>query len=280
MTHVKLKNPPSNVTTYPNSMRDFLCRELKRRQIANTRYSLRAFARSLDINPSHLSKILRGQIGISEEKFTHFAKVLSVSSSLLAHLKKKEFFLREISKQGEWMERVTKQVDYIKLSLDHSHVISDWYHFAILELTRTEEFKPDIKWIQHKLGLESDEVQAAVDRLFRLKMLIIGENGSWIDNSENASNGTQDLTGDAHRELQKQILLLAIDALEEVSIKRRLQSSITLAINKKDVSKAKQNIVTFQRAFATLLQEEADVKDSVYQLSISFFPLTQDDAEL
>lgn len=50
------------------SYRDLLLDELRRRQARNVRYSLRAFARALDMDPSTLSKILRGKRALSMRK--------------------------------------------------------------------------------------------------------------------------------------------------------------------------------------------------------------------
>lgn len=270
-----LKTPELSTNDLPNSMREALQKELQRRCQVNPRYSLRAFARALEINPSHLSKILNGQIGISEDKFEHFITILKLPNTIVQHLKRRDFFLREIEKQGQWMERVEKQVEFLNLSLDQFRVMADWYHYAILELTRLADFQSDVSWIEARLGLSGTETQDAVDRLFRLNMLVKSDDGKWKDNSDHVSNGTPSGTADARRDLQKQILNLALGALDDIPVEERLQSSMTMAVSKNQIEKAKQGIVTFQRAFATLLQEESEKKDSVYKLSISFFPVTK-----
>ncbi|WP_373999224.1 TIGR02147 family protein [Bdellovibrio bacteriovorus] len=270
-----LKLPELSTNDLPNSMREALQKELQRRCQVNPRYSLRAFARALEINPSHLSKILNGQIGISEDKFEHFITVLKLPNTIVQHLKRRDFFLREIEKQGQWMERVEKQVEFLNLSLDQFRVMADWYHYAILELTRLADFQSDVSWIEARLGLSGTETQDAVDRLFRLNMLVKSDDGKWKDNSDHVSNGTPSGTADARRDLQKQILNLALGALDDIPVEERLQSSMTMAVSRNQIEKAKQGIVTFQRAFATLLQEESEKKDSVYKLSISFFPVTK-----
>lgn len=50
------------------SYRELLLNELRRRQSTNPMYSLRAFARALDMDPSTLSKILRGKRDLSMRK--------------------------------------------------------------------------------------------------------------------------------------------------------------------------------------------------------------------
>jgi hypothetical protein len=47
-------------------------------------------------------------------------------------------------------------------------MISDWYHFAILDLTRLDDFQPEPAWVSRKLGLTVSEVKIAVERLLRL----------------------------------------------------------------------------------------------------------------
>lgn len=70
-----------------HSYRDFMLRELERRQRKNPSYSLRAFARDLEVPSSRLSEILNRKMGLSETRAVALADKLNLSSS------EREFFI-------------------------------------------------------------------------------------------------------------------------------------------------------------------------------------------
>ncbi len=65
----------------PSDLRLFLQSELIRRCKINPKYSIRAFARTLKLEPSELSKILNGKRGISHTKFHRIERALHLSPS-------------------------------------------------------------------------------------------------------------------------------------------------------------------------------------------------------
>jgi len=65
------------------SFRDILTQELRRRKAVNHRYSLRAFARSLQMDPSTLSKILRGKRELSMSTAFRVANYLEFPGDLV-----------------------------------------------------------------------------------------------------------------------------------------------------------------------------------------------------
>jgi hypothetical protein len=63
-----------------------------------------------------------------------------------------------------------------------------WYHFAILELTRLQDFQPDSRWIARVLGLNPDEVNIALARLMRLGLLEMVSTSDTREVSEHVAN--------------------------------------------------------------------------------------------
>jgi uncharacterized protein (TIGR02147 family) len=112
---------------------------------------------------------------------------------------------RAKKKKAEARSRVESSApNYQQLSLDSFQVISDWYHYAILELTLVHDFESDCKWIASRLGLSVHVVEAAIERLKRLDLLIEQ------DGKLRASNGfTASPTGipsDALKQFHRQLL--------------------------------------------------------------------------
>jgi uncharacterized protein (TIGR02147 family) len=261
------------------TIRTYLQDELVRRCKTNPRYSLRSFAKHLQMNPSLLSKILRGQVGVSPKRFDKVCERMSLGPVERAKLATAEDRKRTFKKQEHLFRELKNTSTQMRDMADQFQVIADWYHYAILELVSTEGFESDERWIAKTLGITYSEVVEARERLIRLSMLEITPEGKWIDNSGNVSNSSGQYTTIALRKLQSQVLNLALNALETVPVEKRLQGSMTLAIDQSLVPAAKDKIIAFQRALATSLQEESRSKNSVYQITVSFFPVTAGGAQ-
>ncbi len=159
---------------------------------------------------------------------------------------------------------------YAPMASEVFEVISDWYHHAILELTKTKSFKNDPKWIARKLDISSNQARIAVERLIQVGLL--SRQGKILSSQNSTLH--HDLKAAAFRQLQEQILELSAKALREIPIEQRDQSSMTMAIDPRLLPKARELIKKFRRQLCKLLQEGSSV-DEVYQLSVSLFPLTR-----
>src|SRR5262245_2594450 len=111
-------------------MRLHLQQEFLRRCRANSRYSLRGYARALGIEPSALSKLLKGQRTISPSMFRKLGTRLGIAPGTL------EAWAGRPSTESDPGTRSTAA--FQQIALDHFEIIADWYHYAILELTRVQ----------------------------------------------------------------------------------------------------------------------------------------------
>lgn len=237
---------------------EFLASELKRRCKVNKNYSVRAFAKSLGIDSSYLSKILRNKKKISKKIIENISTRLALPPELA------KFIPDTDSKNG-----------FVGIDIDRFTVIADWYHYAILELSNMEDFSPSAKYISEKLMIEPNIAQTAIDRLKKIGLInSIHENGSekWTINNNTTINNQ--FTSDAFKKLEKSILNQAIGALDTTEIHLRDQSSITMCINPKKIKKAKEKIKKFRRELMQFL-EKGSGKTAIYQLSVSLFPVSK-----
>jgi uncharacterized protein (TIGR02147 family) len=212
---------------------------------------------------SRLSKILRGERPVSPSLLKLIARKL--------HLSPLELESYQTTRGKRKPQRI-----YLTLAQDAFEIIEDSRHYLLLELMKTEGFRSDTKWLSRVLDVSVMEVQAYIDRLMRVGILEIASDGSWHDRSEGFSTHilSETETTAAHRRAQLQILQLAIRALENISFEKRDQSSMMMATHSSRILEAKKRITAFRRELTEYL-EQAPTKDSVYQLSISLFPLTE-----
>ncbi|PIU00399.1 MAG: hypothetical protein COT74_05570 [Bdellovibrionales bacterium CG10_big_fil_rev_8_21_14_0_10_45_34] len=246
--------------------RTFLQKELLNRCRKNPNYSLRSFAKSLSISPSALSAMLNSKRSITPKMKLRLGTNLGLQ---------REEVLEMIALQdgGQWHERQ-------RLQLDTFAVISDWYHYAILELTHVQGFKGDPKWISCKLGITKSEVNIACERLVNLGLLEITSDHQWKDTSENGfiTNAYDELTTAASKKLQKQMLELSIRALMELPLHSRSHSSITMAIDPDDLPEAKEKIKRFRRDLCSYFEKKKKRKQ-VFNLSIGLYPISKESEE-
>jgi transcriptional regulator with XRE-family HTH domain len=246
--------------TTDTSFRLFLQSELARRCARNAQYSLRAFALHLGVDHSTLSQWLRGRRPITARSIETIGAKLNLSADAVQQ------YIEHAGRD----DSPAMPADI--LTGDTMSVIVDWYHFAILELTRLAEFRCDSRWIARVLDISVDEVNFAVQRLIRLGLLDMESSDSWIDRSGDAHVNLESLSPETLDRQQTQAKTLSVGAVRTVPVTLRDQSSITLAINSARLPRAVELIARFRQQLVDLLQDGG--ADDVYQLEIALFPVT------
>ena len=250
--------------------------ELSSRLRSNPRYSLRAFAKSLDLDPSILSRILNGhkrptpdlsnkilsKLGLNPKEAKNF--LLSMAEAYEEDgVKRKKSEVKEILKRprGKMPER--------DLGPEVFRYISDWYHYAILQLLQEDHFKYDTRWIARELGILEMEAKLAIDRMIELEMIAI-QNGKLVRTAERLTTGDLSITTSALRKRIKQITEKSLHSLENDSIELRNHTTMTMAIDPEQIPLAKEMIQDFMDQLSSVLQTK---KKNVYELQINLFPL-------
>jgi hypothetical protein len=223
----------------------------------NARYSLRSFAKSLEMDPSSLSQILSGKRPISKKMVGDICSRVAASPKEL-----RAFGLLASAGHTE---------DYFQVGLDSFAIISDWYHFAIVELTSVSGFKPDPRWIGRKLGITAEEAKAAIARLQRAGLLAF-ENGNLNRTTKCFTNQSNVSTSSAHRELQRQILQKALLAVDECLPEEKDITSMTMAVDESNLLRAREMIRKFRRDLCDLLEDGEQSR--VYHLGVQLYPVS------
>ncbi|RYZ86847.1 MAG: TIGR02147 family protein [Proteobacteria bacterium] len=157
------------------------------------------------------------------------------------------------------------------LNLDTFSVISDWYHFAILDLTLIRGFKSDASWIARKLGIKKFEAIGAIERMKRLGLLV-EDDGKLKKGQAFYSNYSEGVTSAALKEYQRQVIRKAMQAIDSCPQDRKDITSMTIAANSKKLKQAKEKIKNFRRELCEFL--ETGEKDSVLHLAVQLYPVT------
>ncbi len=255
--------------------RETLRRALENRCANNPRYSLRSFARDLKISPARLSDVLNGRYGLSRAAAEQIAKVIGLNAE------ESEFFCNQVDSQHARSKRQreaalelvsSRSAQYRTLSLDGFHVISDWYHYAILELSLTKDFQSDSEWIARALGISPHVARAAVERLLRLDLLV--EKGGVLRAADEFTASPDGIPSEIIRKFHRQILTKALAAIDLQTVEERDLTSMVMAVDSRRLAEAKADIKKFRRSFDAKFGASG-AKDRVYCLSIQFFNLQE-----
>lgn len=238
------------------------------RKKRNPAYSLRAFAKQLDISASTLSQILSEHTVPSTELADKIVAKLALSS------RKRQLFMASFAGKLELRKTNSNNIDtetkFDRIQNDLFSIVADVIHMAILELTLTEDFNPSPRSIAKQLNATEHDVRQAIERLIRLNLLV-KEGGLLKRTSTNLTTADKNLTTIALRQQQKQVRLKAIEALENLPPEKRRMSSVTLAIDESKLQHAFQLLDEFCESLSEALQDGKKTK--VYQFEVSFFPL-------
>lgn len=236
-------------------MKFVLVQEFDARRRKNARYSLRAYARDLGIEPSALLKVLKGQRRLTPKTYERIAGRLH----------------RGITR-GQILR--ARPGWHTPVELETFKVLSEWQHFALLELLRCENFEPSIQSISARLELSEETVSASVARLKELGLLEISEQGEWIDRSGNLSTVHMgEVSAQALRSYHNQILRMASESLEHTPIQERDNSSMVFAAPEQLMPEIKDRIKKFRRELVSWIESQPKASQ-VYQLAICMYPVT------
>jgi DNA-binding transcriptional regulator YhcF (GntR family) len=237
--------------TFSSFLRDKFV-NLKQR---NPTFSLRAYARYLAVDQSYLSKVLKGDRQFSSGERLRISERLQVSPAEA--------------------ERLLDVQPTSNLSEDQFRLISDWIHFAILELIKTKNFVPTTESMAKRLGVHTEEIKDALDRLQFLgfvsiqkeKITLLRPANTWFNSSK---------TNEARRLLQRKYAEMSLQALDMVDFSERDHGSLCLAIDKAKIPMLKEYLNEVRQHLAIKFQDEnPENLDEVYQITMSFFPLTK-----
>lgn len=257
--------------------RKYLRDELEARIQKNPLYSLRSFAQHLGITPQMLSFVLNRKKNISLDTAEQITERLNLEPDEANHF----LDLVALSKTKKKITKgvIEKRIEankpspiYTSLEASKFKIISDWHHYAILELTQTKGFKSDISWIAKRLGIKPFEVEQAIERLQELELLEIDSKGKLVRTELNMT-ATYKAPNAALRKLATQYLEKSIAALENQSMEERDITNITMSIDPSRLPHAKKMIADFRRKLCLYLEQGE--RTEVYVFSPALIKITK-----
>ena len=253
--------------------KDFYIHKLKEvfsyKKRVNTNYSLRAFAKYLNIDSSNLSAILNKKRKLPIHRAEKIAEKLNLRPS------EKHLFLFSVQKTKNKLDTIKPlakiDTQYLLDDIFHS-IIAEWEYYAFLNLIQTDDFQSDHKWISKRLQISIERVDVIIGNLLNNKFISIDDKRKYRRLIPRLQT-SEDVVSQALQQSHHDSLMLAKQKLEEIDVALRDYSSMTLAINPERLPEAKIIIREFQDKLEALF--ENDRKKEVYLFSSQFYPITK-----
>ncbi len=247
----------------------------------NPNYSLRSFARDLEMNPSCLCNVLKGKQGLSPKSAQKIAENLKLSSTekkLFCNLAEAQHARNPLKRKLATIRAEHSQIwEEYKIRDDIFKVIADWYHFAIVELLYLKDFEYSIPWMARKLNIFEHEASEAIQRM--LSLGLIKEKDGKLIASETGTTTIDGVPSVTLRNFHRQVLKKAVDAINSLPVDERYVSAMTFAANKQELKAMSDYIIEFRRNFASRFCNDQPSKDAVFCLSLQLFPFTTSETD-
>lgn len=247
--------------------KNWLEEEYLSRKRKNPAYSLRAFSRLLDLPSGRVSQLL------SEKRPFTPALGKKIALRLCYDPERTLKFLSTIegARNLRKDELPSPRGTYNPLDMDQFHTIADPLHFTILSVLELSDFDGTLRGITKRLGVDSVEARAAVERLERLGLV---ETAPKVRLAKSPGLTTShDVQSAALRHAHKKVLEEAAAGLDDVAVELRDITSITMAIDPARLPEAKKKLRALRRSLSEFL--EGGEKKEVYRLNIQLVPVTK-----
>ncbi|MGZ3650785.1 MAG: TIGR02147 family protein [Bdellovibrionota bacterium] len=261
---------------------EYLNFELRERQKRNPRFSLREWSRQVGYkNPSYLSHVLARKRRLKPEFAGKLAGDLALQGKPL-----KYFELLVLKQHGRSEpERETygrllaaarpRRFEKVNLlSLETFSLVSDWYHWAILEMVELKDADLSPRAVHRRLRekVPIRTVRAAIERLLRAGLLARDGEGGYRRGVSGVNKTHAPLPVAAVNAYHRQMGTLAVEAITSQPLGDRDFYGTTLAFRKENYQKARD---IAQEAHRRLLQlAENGTGEEIYQFNTQLFRLT------
>lgn len=274
-----LQLDPYAYLDYQEFLRDFYSSE----KIRDPLFSYRVFAQAVGIDASLLVKILQGKRHLSREGTEQIIAFFRLD------LKQADYF-RELVAYG----KANRDVDLRKhfealqnqrpaqsrrIESDLYRYFQHWYFPAIRSALDVFSYKGDQDATalakSFRPTLDSSQVKEAISVLLRLGLASPDGHGCIRPATAHLSTGERWQSA-AVRDYQKQLIQLAMNSIEGIPKEERDISSLTLALNNKELERIRAILAESRRSIVRQVDAmPASECNAVYQLNLQFFPVMQ-----
>jgi len=242
---------------------DMLKEEYLDRKARSPLYSERAFARDIKLSSGFVSLLFHQKRRLSPKMCLKVLENLNwneVKSQKFLNLVQKEQ-LKEVDAKPEGKDNIPST----EIDVDYFRLISNIDHILVLEFIQSRRVKGK-EVICDYFGLNNMECDLILKRLERLKLVEFSPKGYSALPEKRKLRGTP---SKAIRNYHKGSIQRSLVALDEQDFKKREIRSVSMSMDPKKVSEAKQDVDRFIKKFIKKFGDHS--KGEIYQLNLQLF---------
>lgn len=247
----------------------------------NRGYSYRLFCRKAGINsPGYLSEVIGGRRNLSKSYLPKFAQALDLDDQERSYFETLVAFGHARTDQARQslyellLESAPLKVQKLRRSqLDY---FSKWYHVAIREALSVHPVPGDGEELADLLrpAITPAQAKAALRLLADLGLVERDAEGRWKARHASLVSRGDENESLLYRAFRKEMILRALDALDQVPADRQNSSCITLSVSAAGMDRILGHVEEFHRRVLETVQSDAG-EDRVVQVNVQVFPLTR-----
>lgn len=245
-------------------------KELVRRKEKNKRYSLRAYAKQLSVEPSLLSKIMR-------EKITPTSKTVSkliASLSLDAQKKTELLALYKFEKESNVQKYQQGKSSFMKVKSGDVAAFGSWDELVVFSTLGLKE-KNTIEDLSCRLDIPAEELKNILI-LLQQKGLIYKDGIQYCLQVKQVADEIPVNSNQVKKDIQKKFLTEAVKKIDEINIEDRLNGTLTFTVDRTLLPKVKQKIASFMAELNGMSTSKSTQVTEVYNLTLALYPLRKD----
>jgi uncharacterized protein (TIGR02147 family) len=246
----------------------------------NNRFtSYRYISQKTDLDPAWIVRVFQKQGHLSEESLPKFEKLCRFDQRRIEYFRILHHFCRTKSEeqQKDLFARLMELRDIEAHTLASAELAyyNHWYVGALRALIGITQDTSNLEALAQNLSpaITLSEAQDAIEVLLKLGLIEDDQQGGWNITHRILTSGAEVQSG-AVRNHHRQTLDLAIESLDRHLPEQRDISSLTLTIDQEDVAEVKERIAAFRRGLLQFAHQSTK-SDKVFQLNVSFFPLSE-----
>jgi uncharacterized protein (TIGR02147 family) len=268
-----------NVFEYTN-YRSYLSDKYDELKKVSSSFSYRFFSKQCGYSsPNYLKLVTNGDRNLSIESISKFSVFFKMNKKESEYFKKLVLFnqTKNSQERKELAEQILKFSVFTRihpLAKDQFLYTSNWYYVAVREILQTKKVKLDAKTISELIRprVSQANIENVLDTLLRLKMIRKKDN-RYVQINELVSTGDE-VSYAGVAEFHIQMMELASQSIDSVDRNMRDISGVTVSLSSESIEELKIMIQKFRKNVLELSERDKN-KQSVYQLNLQMFPLSE-----
>ncbi len=231
-------------------------------------------------SPVFLKLVIEGQRNLSRASIDKFCIALQLTKKESSYFKNLVLFEQAKTadeKQEHYavLRSIENAVSEKTLEIDQYDYFSNWYNVVIRELVTMYNFHDDYQLLGKCVypPVSASDAEKSVLLLKRLKLIQKRPDG-YYNQTDSAITTSGDIGLMAVRQFNKEMVLLAARAIDQLSRDKRNISGITIGISPAMYNILITEIAAFKDRIVSLVHRDQNAT-GVFQLNVSLFPVSE-----